>query len=659
MDAGADLHRRIPPERWCVTLGDLRALKAQVVLAVKRGSIRPTDLDDFDDEDDTCGPNAYTVVDQHIKPITQRAGNMSWALMLHPQGLKCDLFVTHCWSEGLFEMLDKVIHSWPWTQRHAYICFLSNPQNLDIAGFISEPLRSPFAYALQSASHMLAVPNHTGSIYCRMWCGFEAYVAYTWEKTIFIASRPHGCGSVRIVVRCLAIIALGLVFGVLTAPTIGLHHRHLRLRNANVGCPFFDLFSLLEVQRNETWTYLCGSKAKLNIGGMTCIGGSPLRSLTATSDPPNVFTKPAFLKRFAGHIDYDDLDGDVDDILLKAWPSGGACDGFYLFCGVQEAITRRCLVDNVAMGTFVVLSVCSFGSRLQEAVNLVGAFVVGQDIAWTLYSGFYCADQFLYFQEFHLAVLLFFILAEFDAVRARHAQESGSQLRDGFTSIYDAQCSNADDRKKIMAEIEDRIIEVDIALQVLIKAGISTRRLRAASERGVDVTGSLKWSFSEAYVVPVGLFWLITHGTPTYPLTAHVLRVLVALWVIVFVCSPLDSKAFAVNVLSRCAMPFFALSYATWNFCDILQTDGDCNFFITTPGIVLGTTLLISSVVLSFAGPAATSRLPVVGPGVATFFMGGGCFGRYFCLSLKQRLHDSSDVSSSDVCLTSLSSSEE
>ncbi len=37
------------------------------------------------------GPSIYTVNDQYIKPVTAEAGKMSWALMMHPLGLDCDL----------------------------------------------------------------------------------------------------------------------------------------------------------------------------------------------------------------------------------------------------------------------------------------------------------------------------------------------------------------------------------------------------------------------------------------------------------------------------------------------------------------------------------------------------------------------------------------
>lgn len=38
--------------------------------------------------------------EQYIKPVTLQAGKVSWALMQHPHGLDCDLFISHAWQEG-------------------------------------------------------------------------------------------------------------------------------------------------------------------------------------------------------------------------------------------------------------------------------------------------------------------------------------------------------------------------------------------------------------------------------------------------------------------------------------------------------------------------------------------------------------------------------
>lgn len=58
-------------------------------------------------QDRRFGPTIYTVTDQLVKPITAQAGGMSWALMRHPKGKMCDVFITHAWQEGIFEFVDK------------------------------------------------------------------------------------------------------------------------------------------------------------------------------------------------------------------------------------------------------------------------------------------------------------------------------------------------------------------------------------------------------------------------------------------------------------------------------------------------------------------------------------------------------------------------
>ncbi|CAE7642018.1 unnamed protein product, partial [Symbiodinium pilosum] len=187
---GERLHQTVGKHKWCVTLKDLRQFRRLVRHAIADGVIKPTDQDPFDTEDTSIGPSMYTVNMQYIQPVTAAAGNPSWALMLHPEGLKCDLFITHGWAEGVFEFVDQVVNSWPFGAKAAYVCFLSTPQNLDIAEMIERPEDSPFAKALGSASQVLAAPNHKKSIYTRAWCVFEAYLAFSWGKAIYTATSP-------------------------------------------------------------------------------------------------------------------------------------------------------------------------------------------------------------------------------------------------------------------------------------------------------------------------------------------------------------------------------------------------------------------------------------------------------------------------------------
>eukprot|EP00928_Gymnodinium_smaydae_P059146 TRINITY_DN4239_c0_g2_i1.p1 TRINITY_DN4239_c0_g2~~TRINITY_DN4239_c0_g2_i1.p1 ORF type:complete len:602 (+),score=63.19 TRINITY_DN4239_c0_g2_i1:62-1867(+) len=178
----------VPIERWCISREDLVFLRVQLQRALFNGVIRPTELDEFTASDDIIGPNMYTVCEQYIKPLTLEAGSMSWALLRNPTGLQCDLFITHAWIEGIYEFIDKVLGSWPAGKASCYVCLLSNPQNLDISSLIHSPRSSPFALCLSSATHMLVTPNHNGSIYSRLWCVYEAWMACEMGKVILTAT---------------------------------------------------------------------------------------------------------------------------------------------------------------------------------------------------------------------------------------------------------------------------------------------------------------------------------------------------------------------------------------------------------------------------------------------------------------------------------------
>mmetsp|Transcript_112458 Transcript_112458/g.328751 ORF Transcript_112458/g.328751 Transcript_112458/m.328751 type:complete len:957 (+) Transcript_112458:59-2929(+) len=208
---GRLLHDTVDPENWCLTKQDLSFFLDAVKEEVRAGRICQHDRDRFDPTDDQVGPNMYTVVDQYLKPLTARAGAMSWALMCHPQGLKCDLFITHGWAEGVYEFIDNVLHSWPEGKHHAYICIFSNPQNLNISHMLQVPSSSPFAKALDVSSHMMVVPNHTCSIYTRAWCVYEAWLAYKANKLIFTANRKPPLS--RRFLECSLLLLLPVVVG--------------------------------------------------------------------------------------------------------------------------------------------------------------------------------------------------------------------------------------------------------------------------------------------------------------------------------------------------------------------------------------------------------------------------------------------------------------
>lgn len=208
--SGYAAHECVPASHWCVMKADLYVLRSKVREYVAQGFIMPSEFDPFDPDDDAYGPCIHTVVQLMIRPICAMKGGRSWALLHYPEGLKCDLFISHSWSEGVYEFLDKVLHSWPLFAKHAYCCMLANPQTLDIGDMIASPSTSPFAQALASATYVMVVPNHVCSVYTRSWCTYEAFLACRWEKSLRVAKAPQR-GRIRIVLICLVLSLLSAV----------------------------------------------------------------------------------------------------------------------------------------------------------------------------------------------------------------------------------------------------------------------------------------------------------------------------------------------------------------------------------------------------------------------------------------------------------------
>ena len=98
--------------------------------------------------------------------------------------------MTHAWAEGIYEFLDKLLASWPPGGTGAYVCFLANPQTADVASLLASPAESPFARALAASRVVVVVANRRCSIYSRLWCVYEAFLASKSDKELYVAVVP-------------------------------------------------------------------------------------------------------------------------------------------------------------------------------------------------------------------------------------------------------------------------------------------------------------------------------------------------------------------------------------------------------------------------------------------------------------------------------------
>ena len=108
---------------------------------------------------------------------------MSYALgkNLRTGGLRIKLFFSHAWDEGVYELAAHALASWPeelsGDKHGAYICCLSNPQNLDITAVLNHPDGSPFVRVLGAEpppQAMIMLANRNAAIHSRLWCVLEA-----------------------------------------------------------------------------------------------------------------------------------------------------------------------------------------------------------------------------------------------------------------------------------------------------------------------------------------------------------------------------------------------------------------------------------------------------------------------------------------------------
>eukprot|EP00913_Durusdinium_trenchii_P024701 g23187.t1 len=150
------MHEAVTPDRWCVTKMDLRHLRLEVLRWLQDGEIQSNpDTEDSDDED-KYGPSIYSHehVSLHLAAPVDSEGSM-----------------------------------------------------------LQSPKTSPFALALEASRLVLVVSNRRKSVYCRLWCGYEAYVASEKSKVIQIAKPLQIRSMCWTFGLALLPLAGGLIFG--------------------------------------------------------------------------------------------------------------------------------------------------------------------------------------------------------------------------------------------------------------------------------------------------------------------------------------------------------------------------------------------------------------------------------------------------------------
>ena len=111
LSAALALHQRVHPARWCITRSEFDQFVEEVYTLWSSQQIPCSEPNPLH-HDSRHGPNLYDVNTHVVKPRTLAAGGASYALIKHPDGLPCEVFVSHCWHGGLFHLKRSVRIAW-------------------------------------------------------------------------------------------------------------------------------------------------------------------------------------------------------------------------------------------------------------------------------------------------------------------------------------------------------------------------------------------------------------------------------------------------------------------------------------------------------------------------------------------------------------------
>ena len=108
----------------------------------------------------------HQVTNNLIRPATlhhDQLPGLSYALLHNfaTGGLRCDLFFSHAWNEGIFEFIDNALAAWADENCGAYIVITEDQTNA--------PLYWPARIACSEGHRFAAVSSSAASLILRIW----------------------------------------------------------------------------------------------------------------------------------------------------------------------------------------------------------------------------------------------------------------------------------------------------------------------------------------------------------------------------------------------------------------------------------------------------------------------------------------------------------
>lgn len=176
-------------------------------------------------------------------------------------------------------------------------------------------------------------------------------------------------------------------------------------------------------------------------------------------------------------------------------------------------------------------------------------------------------DWAVFFYMLHPVLLVFFMLSEADSLRAASVCREAGQLA-CHSSVADADSTNEDDKRAILTDVGDSVDAVDKSISVLLAASMSTPRLRAAADCGVDMAGAAELRLGVGWA-GLSIWCLVSfnvcielapyyfdrddpvHVRIRYPVFFFVNATCIIGYVIVWISAEVDKKAFLLSAVFK------------------------------------------------------------------------------------------------------------
>jgi len=198
----------LPPAMWGISKAQFQEFVKAVKVAHQGGVIintTPRGKEEYKQavfDDPKVGPNMHQVnkwvIEEQRRHKTLPGVSYAVGKNLKTGGLRCALFFSHAWDEGIYEFAENALAAWPDDCEGAYICCLSNPQEEAIAKYVMGEVsisnldrlmatdsgsvagQSPFEKVLNATpppKAMIMLANRNTPIHTRLWCVLEAHIA--------------------------------------------------------------------------------------------------------------------------------------------------------------------------------------------------------------------------------------------------------------------------------------------------------------------------------------------------------------------------------------------------------------------------------------------------------------------------------------------------